>query len=97
MRLKVTAQAQKSMKGIHGYIYKKFGRQAANRYKDAFWHTLLSIMDTPTIRQQYRNPKDGRVVYKYILNRKTVILYTLNEDEMIVEAVYDTRTDCQNP
>lgn len=85
------------MLGIHRYILQKFGRQAANRYKDVFRSTLLAIMDTPTIRQQYRNPKDGRVVYKYILNRKTVILYTLNEEEMIVEAVYDTRTDWQNP
>ncbi len=95
MRLRIAASAREGLGAIHAYIRKKHGAQAANKYKQNFKQALLRIIDNPTIRQQYKEPASGQNVYKYVLNRHTIILYQVDTETITIFAVVDARTDWQ--
>lgn len=86
----VTAKADKDEDDIYKYIRKEFGEIYANKFRQKliqFFHLLLK---QPLIGRPAKNKSRLRV---YIFSRQNKVVYKVEEDNIIIIRILNTKTN----
>jgi plasmid stabilization system protein ParE len=91
-RLRLTGPAKRGLKSISQYISTRFGHARAQKYvADVRAHIQL-IQNNPTLFMRVE-VAPGQFIHKSIFQNKTVLLYSFTDDQVLIKAISDTRTN----
>jgi plasmid stabilization system protein ParE len=91
-RLRTSPQAARSIEKITAQIRKRSRRKAALEYKE-YLASLLDLIKTSPQIWPAMDDGDGGIVHKAVLRQLTILLYTYTEEEVVLEAVHDARSN----
>ena len=93
-QLRTSSKAYRQFGKIAAYVGRSFGTFVLENYI-ASWQQFKVAVKANPLQYPFYDELRGKRYHKAVLQNLTVILFTFDDEQVMVEAIYDARLDWQ--
>lgn len=93
MKVTFTHPALRSLKRLYDYRKGMSGIEAARRFRKTIFDSVIPLKDFPRLGKLEESLVDQKYEYRYMLATGCKIVYRIEDAEIFVVEIFDTRQD----
>jgi plasmid stabilization system protein ParE len=90
-----SAEAERAIENLAYFIGNTQGAQAHKTFRKKLETTLLLLIENPNLHPSYPLPPYDIPYRRAVVNKKTLLFYYFDTNNVYIDAVYDSRSNWQ--